>query len=407
MWIDPSNLTSQWQDSTGTTPVATPGTVADSSNPVGLALDLRLGATALTDPGNHLLQATSTARPLESARVNLLLMKSPYPFDASDDMTDAAVVDATVVNAAGTNTITCGAAADALVRFSKVNPGSPGVSQQLQTGVPYTYSFDIRGVGDAVGKKVYFTAARAGGPNAEEEITLSAVVQRISSTIPASASVTDVYAYVALKGFSTVANLTTGDAIEITNLQLDIGSVSTEYQYADTTDLYSSTGFPIYQKYDGTDDGMATASFAAGTLTSAMDCLIAVRRDAGGNAVAGLYNGVSDATKVFGIAESGSSSGCVGSGAGTPTVWVDGVQLTGGTSVTRDTLNTALTVGDWHILELRGLDLSTWTAVGRGLYTGALLNGAFGGTLLFPSSTSTANRDAARTWLGAKVGLTL
>ena len=248
MWIDPSNLTSQWQDSTGTTPVSTPGTVADSSNPVGLALDLRLGATALTDPGNHLLQATSTARPLLSA------------YDGQT-----------------------------------LGPGN----------------------------------------------------------------------------------------------------------------TYDATGYPIYQKYDGTDDGMATASFAAGTLTSAMDCMIAVRRDAATQAVCGLYESVSDANKVFGIAESGSGSGCVGSGAGTPTVWVDGVQLTGGTAVTRGTLHTALTVGEYHVLEFRGLDLSTWTASGFGLYTSYVLNGAQGGILLFPSSTPTADRDAARTWLGAKVGLTL
>ena len=37
MWISPRDLTSEWADYTGTTPVVTPGTVADSSNPVGLA----------------------------------------------------------------------------------------------------------------------------------------------------------------------------------------------------------------------------------------------------------------------------------------------------------------------------------------------------------------------------------
>jgi hypothetical protein len=47
MWISPRDLTSQWQDSAGTTPVATPGTVADSSNPVGLAYDLRAGTPVL------------------------------------------------------------------------------------------------------------------------------------------------------------------------------------------------------------------------------------------------------------------------------------------------------------------------------------------------------------------------
>jgi hypothetical protein len=69
-------------------------------------------------------------------------------------------------------------------------------------------------------------------------------------------------------------------------------------------------------------------------------------------------------------------------------------------------LHTALTVGDWHILELRGLDLSTWTAAGSGLYTSYVLNGAQGGILLFPGG-NTAERDKARAWLAAKVGVTL
>ena len=38
-WYDPSDLSTMFNDSAGTTPVATPGTVADSANPVGLILD--------------------------------------------------------------------------------------------------------------------------------------------------------------------------------------------------------------------------------------------------------------------------------------------------------------------------------------------------------------------------------
>jgi hypothetical protein len=85
-------------------------------------------------------------------------------------------------------------------------------------------------------------------------------------------------------------------------------------------DTYDATGYPIFQKYDGVDDGMATAAFTAGTLIDGMDCMIAVRRDSAAACVAGLYNGIADATKFFGMAESARGSGCVGSGAGTPTV---------------------------------------------------------------------------------------
>ncbi len=50
MWISPRDLESQWADYTGTTPVSVPGTVADSSNPVGLALDIRAGAPEVLGP---------------------------------------------------------------------------------------------------------------------------------------------------------------------------------------------------------------------------------------------------------------------------------------------------------------------------------------------------------------------
>ena len=137
-----------------------------------------------------------------------------------------------------------------------------------------------------------------------------------------------------------------------------------------------------------------------------MDALIAVRRDSAANAVCGLYQSVAEANKVFGIAESGSGSGCVGSGAGTPTVLVDGTQLTGDTAVTRGTLHTALTPGAWHILEFRNLDLSTWTAIGFGRYTSYVLNGGYGGHKVF-SNGQDANRDLARAQMAAYFGVTL
>jgi hypothetical protein len=196
--------------------------------------------------------------------------------------------------------------------------------------------------------------------------------------------------------------------IQVLGIQVEIGTTATPYQSVPGDgSTYDSTGITPFQLYDGTDDGMATAAFSAGTLTSAMDCMIPVRRDSGAACVAGLYNGIADATKFFGMAESASGSGCVGSGAGTPTVWVDGVQLTGGTAVTRGTLHTALTVGDYHILEFRGLDLSTWTASGFGLYTSYVFPGPRGDILLFPSTASTEDKDAARQYLADKYGVTL
>ena len=243
MWIDPSHTSASYQNSTGTTPLSAIGTVADSANPVGLTLDRRLGATALAHPGNHLLQATSTARPLASA-----------------------------------------------------------------------------------------------------------------------------------KGGQTVA----GDG------------------------TYNAGGYPIYDQFDGIDDGLSTATFAAGTLTSSMDCLIAVRRDSATGAVCGLYFGAGIYT---GACISGGGSPNCGN-VGTPTTWVDGIQLAGGTGVTGGTVYNALTVGPWHILEFRGLNLSAWTVAKLGDYASYALNGGFGGIRLFPA-TNDAIRNLARTELAAKVGLVL
>ena len=247
MWISPSTLASQFNDYTGTTPVATPGTVADSANPVGLALDIRAGATALADPGNHMLQASTTARPLESA------------YDGQT-----------------------------------LGPGN----------------------------------------------------------------------------------------------------------------TYDATGITPFQLYDGVDDGMATASFAAGTLINGMDCMIAVRRDSGTIAVAGLNNQPQNV--FFGIYVQDDNVNPDHGGCGTPTTWVDGSQLTGGTSVTRGTLYNALTAGEWHILEYRDLDLSTWTQAFWGNFGATFfVNGARGDIMLFPSPADATDRDAARQYLADKYGVTL
>ena len=399
MWIDPSNLTSQWQDSAGTTQVSTPGTVADSSNPVGLALDLRLGATTLTDPGNHLFQATSTARPMESARVNLLTYtESPTNWGITQATGGTCLVTAnyttapdgtlTACRVQGSVTVDFGSTATVDIPTSAGWPGllSKSVWIRSNTGLQQKIS-------------LYYLSA---------PITVDANGWRRYEVAQPPWYQGKLSVGVQKSPYGAFLDTDPTCDISIWHPQLQMGSVATPYQPILTDgSSYSSTGITPWQVYDGTDDGMATATFTAGTLSNAMDCMIAVRRDSPGNAVCGLYESVAEANKVFGIAESGSGSGCVGSGAGTPTVWVDGVQLTGGTAVTRGTLHTALTVGDYHVLEFRGLDLSTWTASGFGLYTSYVLNGAQGGILLFPSSTSTANRDAARTWLGAKVGLTL
>ena len=344
------------------------------------------GGCFIKSLGTHLSQATSTARPLVSARVNTLTY--------TEDFSNAVWVTDTF----GTGTLT------KTLNQADPNGGTSAVrlvyANCTDEGNYASFRYNDGLAAETVNRSWWIKSNTGLG-----------YAVHLNDTVITLTADTNWHRYdVVESAFSwgTRISYVGGNAdITVAFPQRSLGTELLPYQSVPGNgSTYTATGYPIYLDCDGTDDGLASASFSAGTLTSDMDCLIAVRRDAAGNAVAGLYNGVSDATKVFGIAESGSSSGCVGSGAGTPTVWVDGVQLTGGTSVTRDTLNTALTVGDWHILELRGLDLSTWTAAGMFEYISYALNGAFGGALLFPGG-NTAGRDKAREWLANKVGVTL
>ena len=414
MWISPRTLDSQWQDYTGTTPVATPGSVADSANPVGLALDIRAGATTVSDPGHHMLQATSAARPLESAQVNLLQgsesstnrantgITPNYSYGTSGSskvwsLTPTAITsvhkqDIASILPTGQLTLKLRAKSNG---YKRINVGEGGNGQldniviNVQTATIETNSF---------GKNVTASLDEYG-------YCVCVIVHTYSVSPGFFVSILDDAAPGNTYGnTSYLADGTSG--VLFADLQVNLGPTALPYQRVGAASDYTATGFPQYLKFDGVDDALSSATFAAGTLTSSMDCLIAVRRDSTANAVCGLYNAVADATKFFGMAESGSSSGCVGSGAGTPTVWVDGTQLTGGTAVTRGTLHTALTAGAWHILEFRNLDLSTWTKAGCGLYTSYVLKGALGDILLFASGQD-ANRDKARTEMAAYFGVTL
>ena len=380
MWISPRDLTSEWADYTGTTPVVEPGTVADASNPVGLALDIRAGATVLTDPGNHMFQSTSVDRPLLSARVNLLTY--------TEDFTNGYWLNATATVTPNYGTAPDGTQTSTRLQFAGANLAILEANI-LSSNTPSTASCWIKG---PVGETLQLDASLGAG----NLVTLTGAWQR--ATCPHAAGQSFV--------IGTYGGATARD-IEVWHPQFELGLDATDYQAVLSNGSTYATDFPIFQKYDGVDDGMATAAFSAGTLTSAMDCMIAVRRGSAASCVAGLYNGIADATKFFGMAESASGSGCVGSGAGTPTVWVDNTQLTGGTAVTRGTLHTALTVGDWHILEFRNLDLSTWTAAGFGLYTSYVFPGPRGDIMLYPSTTSTEDKDAARQWLADYYGVTL
>jgi len=370
MWISPRTLTSQWQDYTGTTPVATPGTVADSSNPVGLAYDLRAGTPVL---GPELV-------------VN---------GDFSSGMAGWALAGYT----------TAGTPSGGSVRLSGIAPGTNFNELAYQTlttvvGRTYKISFPCTFVAGNVDIACYASGI-SGGPIASLPSSGDIYIQATSTTTTLTVyawngASTDVPFDVTV-GPATAKEVPGNHMLQSTSVDRPLLSAY-DGQTLGPGDTYDATGYPVFQKYNGTNSGMATAAFATGTLIDGMDCMIAVRRDS----AAATYLISDTASRGFFEWESGDTDRPDVS-AGMPTYYVDGVAVT----ATRGALFTALTAGDWHILEARGLDLSTWTKVEVSSLVSYRLNGPRGDILLYPSTASTTDKDAARQWLADYYGVTL
>jgi len=89
-WYDPSDLSTMFQDSAGTIPMEHVGTVVDQ--PVGLILDK-------SGNGHDAFQATATARPVLSARLNLLTKTEDFADVIWSSSTFDAFGSGSVVNA--------------------------------------------------------------------------------------------------------------------------------------------------------------------------------------------------------------------------------------------------------------------------------------------------------------------
>jgi hypothetical protein len=147
-------------------------------------------------------------------------------------------------------------------------------------------------------------------------------------------------------------------------------------------------------------------------LTANMDLFILIYRATSGKGVVLASNGISN--RYIGYFESGSSGTAIQSFfSSAATIKVNGVLLSGGGGVTSDQLNTALIVNQWNLLEIRNLNMSNETDPGytnEGIapfsYPGWLFEGGWAGLILVEAQTESV-REEVRTWIGAKVGLSL
>jgi hypothetical protein len=264
-WYDPSDLTTLFQDSAGTTPVTA------VEQPVGKILDKSGG-------GNHLIQPTATSRPTLSSRYNLLTKTEQFD-DAywTGIVGGGGSVPVRVANDAvapdGTTTadkLTFGAATTA--DLSLLN----GVVSSLVTGGSYVVKAFVKAAtpGD-VGKSIVYRSVAASSYSA---LTLTTDYQQISLTSVAAGPSTDGLSI----GLRPVVGGSTGTvSVHIWGASLTTAAdASLPYQRVNTaTDYdYDFSKFPAYLKFDGVDDSLYSAASIDFTSTDKMTVFAGVHK---------------------------------------------------------------------------------------------------------------------------------
>jgi hypothetical protein len=205
----------------------------------------------------------------------------------------------------------------------------------------------------------------------------------------------------------TAGTLTLTVSGSVTVAQLELGSTATTYQAITDASNYNTspaTSFPRFFKLDGVDDGFATAAFAAGTFSSDMTFMCAIRRTSAASGL--LFSEIVGVTPYLAIFTTADGNPC-SSGAGTPTYFANGVAVPGGTGTTRGQLATALPVGQWVILEIRNADLSLWVRFAISQYVGGIKVDGSLGEILLCETPSAAVLTQMRQYLAAQYGVTV
>lgn len=363
LWWEPGLNGTVFQDSAG----ATAGVL---SAPTGRILDK-------SGRSNHGLQATAAARPtLGNRKVNMLT--------GTTDLGGTPWARANVTHASGVLTCT--------------NTGF-SFHRQYVTVVPgtqYTFSFKAkRGTATDVLYSVY------DDPNARDIVAPTSYDAQLNLATFVTVKVT----FVAPAGCTNLAVYTTRNTpslgtVSVKEPQMELGANATNYQAIAVDGSFNAGTVPFGLAFDGADDALSTATFAAGTLGSDMDCFIAVKRN---SAAPGVVAWGDTSAKLIGYFEGGGNGLAVqGAGSGS-SIYVNG-SLVGGAATNGSQLHAAVPVGGWFILEVRNLNLSVWTAFKLSGLGGYPINGSIGQVILLPAQTA-PNRQRIRDTLMTAYGL--
>lgn len=264
VWFDPSDLSTLFQDTAGTIPVT------GVEQPVGLMLDK-------SGNGNHASQATTTARPILRARVNLL-GNTPWmgavvgaaetclpPTGWVKGFWTSGSIDAiTDVNGDKALTFT---ATSGRIQFSQtlsVKEGDVLVSRVdvlATSGLSASAILDFTGSGT---RQFFFNGSPI--PNS----TLISQPGQLSCTFIASVGTTSVSPRFGIGTNATVSGTVTVCRPDFRHV-VDAPNLPA-YQRVISSSEYSTEGFPYYLSFDGVDDFLdaGTLDFSAATQSAAV-----------------------------------------------------------------------------------------------------------------------------------------
>ena len=266
VWYDPSDLSTLFQDAAGTLPVTS------VEQPVGRMLDK-------SGRGNHASQTTTTARPILSARYNLL---SNTVFAGAVSGTDSTSVQPTgwsKVFWAGGSIDVDNSADDGAITFS-TTLGRMVIGYQfpVTAGQVYVCSADVEvlsgsynavsvidftGAGTGAVKKYFFNGVPIDSGHILSSGRLVCVV-----TVGTGVSTTTFR-------LGSGANASRTGVIKISRPDIRLSgdsSILPDYQRVVSPSEYSTEGFPYYLQFDGVDDFLdaGTLNFSAATQSAAV-----------------------------------------------------------------------------------------------------------------------------------------
>lgn len=284
-WYDYGLLTQEYQDSAGTTPVTA------VEQPLGKVNDL-------SGRNNHLTQATAGARPVASARVNLLLSSEAFGGTGWTAASEYTYTQQALLSGSVYLTLAIPTAVSARhVVYQSFNiTGAKNITFFVKpAGYRYLQILDFSN--GQLGGVVFDAQA---GVFTQNSVALSNTIEALANGVYKVTLSFDSTLAVAL-GFRVSLTATvvdafgdfyTGDGVSgvyLGGLQYATGA-TTPYQRVNTATDYNTAGFPTYAKFDGVDDSLTSAT--GGGATTGFFWCGAVKPLGGAGAVRTIFSDV-------------------------------------------------------------------------------------------------------------------